>query len=188
MLLAGQKEVYGQCPPGFVGTYKITIHKSIQCRIEVDYCLSTGVTINGPCDIHIKNIKIIGDCSNVLPVNQNGMYAIPWGEVVTNIAREQSNYNCFQMINLYPCDQQQSRPTNKVSIGGCYYVTEGYTEEMEYYKEYIPCDMNGISYCHQEFSFCEEFVNGEWKIKAIPGEIIPQFECLDENCYSICND
>lgn len=189
MLFANTENAYSQCPPGFNGPYQISIHKCPGCRVEVDYCLSNPSPGSGLCNIHIMNIRYIGSsCSGCLPVDQNGNYVIGWADIVTAIARKPEHYSCFQMITLLPCDEQVSRPTILVSNGGCYNVNEGLNQDGEYVKEYIPCDMMGISYCYQNFSFCLERVREEWKITAVAGPVTPQFQCLEEGCYSLCND
>ena len=188
MFFASTENVYSQCPQGFNGTYTISIHKCPGCRVEVDYCLSQPSPGSGLCNIHVMNIRYFGlMCSNCLPVDQNGNYVIGWADVVTAIVRKPEHIGCFYMITLLPCDEQVSRPTVLVSNGGCYYVIEGFIDDV-YVKEYIPCDMSGISFCYQNFSFCLERVGDDWKIKAVAGPVTPQFECLEDGCYSLCND
>ncbi len=183
-----QNKSKSQCPPNFIGTYTEVIVLGPGCRLEVDYCLSNYITITGNCDINIRNIRFIGNnCFNILPVDQNGMYGVPWELIISSIARNPINFNCFNLLNIPPCSEGGSRPIVEVSNGGCYLVIDGLNGDGEYIKEYIPCAIAGINYCKQYYSLCKENIDGIWQITVTSGDPIPQFECIEPNCYSICN-
>lgn len=186
MFFASSENVYSQCPPGFNGPYTTTIHVGQGCKVEIDYCLSIPSPSSGLCNIHITKQRFIGsNCYQFLPVDQNGNYGLPLEDIVSHITRLPVNYPCFDMINLDPCPQT-SRAVILVSNGGCYYYIEGFTSEGEYIREYIPCDMSGVNYCYEYFSFCKEYIDGKWEIQVISGPPVQQFECLDEDCSSYC--
>ena len=190
MFFASSENVYSQCPPGFNGPYTISINDCPDCTVEVDYCLQYSPS-TGYCNIHVMNIRFIGNpvfCSGCFPVDQYGNYVISWAEIVTHIARYPDNFNCFESLELNPCDEQLPYPIVNVTNGGCYFYTEAFNELLGVYeREYFPCVIDGMSTCHQNYFLCKEWVNGVWKIKAIAGPVTPQFQCLEDGCNSLCN-
>jgi hypothetical protein len=188
MFLATSEKGNSQCPPGFSGPYTISIHKTGDCFMQVDYCMSSGITITGFCDIHVTNIRFVGNDCNGLPTLSNGQYWIDWESIVNHIVRDPNNFDCYSWLSLPECPGT-TRPIMKVSNGGCYSVNHYWDSELREVKEYIPCDINGIAYCNQDFSLCKEFVNGQWRIKAIKGIKSPQFQCIEwQNSLSLCDD
>ena len=185
ILFVNTENAYSQCPPGFIGPKTTTMHFGPDCRVEIEYCLSIPSPASGLCNIHISKQRYIGACYNYFPVDQNGNYGVSTEDIVTHITRLFENYSCFDMINLDTCPQA-SREVILVSNGGCYFFVEGLTLEGEFYRQYIPCVLNVVSYCYEYFSFCKKFINGKWEIQTISGPPAPQFECLDVNCTPYC--
>jgi hypothetical protein len=186
MFLANSENVYSQCTPGFNGPHTTTIHPGPGCRVEIDYCLSLPSPASGLCNIHITKQRYFGECSNYLGVDQYGNSWLSMGEIVTHITRLPENFPCFDLILIPPCGEPMSYPVVLVSNGGCYSFNDYFTPEGEWVRECTPCDINGISYCYQYYSFCKEFINNKWKIKAIAGPPVEQFECIDPNCSPYC--
>jgi hypothetical protein len=182
-----QIELIAQCPLGFSGPETVTIEVCEGCSIQATWCCDTIVTPfgNKPA-IHFSDILIIGDCEFCLEWMTTpsgwGVPAIPWDLLISAVMS--SGKLCFPDIpNFPPCEPAPPTEYNLiVTNGGCYTRIE----TMEGIR-YTPCETDVQALCYEYYKICWELVNGQWILKIEGQNKQPAFNCIDEDCYPMCD-
>ncbi len=175
------------CPPGFSGPATVTVEVCTGCFIQATWCCDTIATPFGDKPaIHFSDLLIIGNCDFCLEwmTTPSGwaVPSIPWKSLIGAVMT--SGELCFTGIpSIPPCDPAPPTEYNiVVTNGGCYTRIE--TLEG---KWYVPCESDVLALCYEYYRICWEFVNGQWKIKIEGLGKQPAFNCIEPNCYPLCN-
>ncbi|MCO5250563.1 MAG: hypothetical protein M9949_03970 [Candidatus Kapabacteria bacterium] len=181
-----QIELIAQCPTGFQGPTTVTVEICEGCSIQATWCCDILVTIfgNKPA-IHFSDILIIGDCEFCLEWMTTpsgwGVPAIPWDMLIEAVL--DSDTLCFYpALSIPPCEPAPPTEYNIiVTNGGCYTRIE----TMEGVR-YTPCDTDVQAYCYEYYKICMEIVNGHMKMKVEGQNKQPAFNCVEQDCYPMC--
>lgn len=194
-LLIASLELFSQstCPPGYHSGEPAIIVYSPTCTLTVDCCISDiippGMTHKS---IHITNFHWSSDdCILGWMQDVNGDFVPEYPSTETLIAAivlaNPDDYNPLT-LNLCSNTEQLDNTYLIVSDGGCYKtVPRSFPEQG---ADVIPCDVYGMSQCHQYYTICYEMIGGEFVVHVLSGPPVPLFGCpqTPQICYPRCDN
>lgn len=185
-------EVYSQivCPPGYSYSNTTTIVYSTTCTLTVSYCISDVIPSGmNHRSIHITDFEWSSDdCIQGWMQDVNGDY-IPefpdYEQLIAIIVME--NPIVYDQLELDICVENAPHEENTylvVTDGGCYRTVNLFPEG----AKVIPCDVYGVSKCHEYYTLCLELVDGSYVIRAKAGDPAPVFGCpqVPKICHPSC--